>query len=210
MLTHSDVWWAIDRLAAKHGMSASGLARRAGLDPTTFNKSKRITREGKQRWPSTESVAKILAATGASLSDFVILIGDDQSAALSRKIPFMSLEQADQDGVLDAGGQPAGDGWDAILFPQLTDPDAYALEITNDRLAPVYREGDVIVLSPRANIRRGDRVILKLRDGTVLAGQFVRKGMRKVQLAPLSGGPADRVLDANQVAWISRVLWASQ
>ncbi len=210
MLTHSDVWRAIDRLAAKHGMSASGLARRAGLDPTTFNKSKRITREGKQRWPSTESVAKILAATGASLGDFVVLIGDDQAASLSRKLPFMNLEQADQDGLFDAGGQPTRDGWDAMLFPQLTDPDAYALEVGNNRLAPVYREGDVIILSPRASIRRGDRVILKLRDGKVLAGQLVHKGVRKVQLAPLTGGAADRALDADQVAWISRVLWASQ
>ncbi len=52
MLKHADIWRAIDRLAQKHGMSASGLARRSGLDPTTFNKSKRITKEGKQRWPS--------------------------------------------------------------------------------------------------------------------------------------------------------------
>ena len=210
MLTHSDVWRAIDRLAAKHGMSPSGLARRAGLDPTTFNKSKRITREGKQRWPSTETVAKILAATGATLGDFVVLIGDVQTAGLSHKLPYMSLDQADQDGLLDADRQPTGEGWDAMLFPQLTDPDAYALEVGNNRLAPVYREGDVIILSPRASIRRGDRVILKLRNGKVLAGRLVHKGVRKVQLAPLTGGAADRALDADQVAWISRVLWASQ
>ena len=60
MLTHAQVWSAIDRLAARAGLSASGLARRAGLDPTTFNKSKRITPEGRARWPSTESIAKAL------------------------------------------------------------------------------------------------------------------------------------------------------
>jgi phage repressor protein C with HTH and peptisase S24 domain len=68
MLKHSDIWHAVDRLAARYSMSPSGLARRAGLDPTTFNKSKRITREGKQRWPNTESIAKILEATGASIA----------------------------------------------------------------------------------------------------------------------------------------------
>ena len=47
MLKHTDIWRAIDRLAAQHGLSASGLARRAGLDPTTFNKSKRTTNDGK-------------------------------------------------------------------------------------------------------------------------------------------------------------------
>jgi phage repressor protein C with HTH and peptisase S24 domain len=42
-LTHPQVWNAIDRLAARYGYSASGLAKKAGLDPTSFNKSKRIT-----------------------------------------------------------------------------------------------------------------------------------------------------------------------
>ena len=63
MLTHSRIWNAIDTLAETHGMSASGLAKKAGLDPTTFNKSKRIAADGRPRWPSTESVAKILQAT---------------------------------------------------------------------------------------------------------------------------------------------------
>ena len=66
MLTHSDIWNAVDRLAARAGLSASGLAKKAGLDPTTFNKSKRITPEGRPRWPSTELVAKSLQATGVT------------------------------------------------------------------------------------------------------------------------------------------------
>jgi phage repressor protein C with HTH and peptisase S24 domain len=66
-LTHSNVWRAIDLLAAKYRMSVSGLARRAGLDPTTFNPSKRISPDGKPRWPSTETIAKILATTGEPL-----------------------------------------------------------------------------------------------------------------------------------------------
>ena len=57
MLTHDQIWNAIDRLAARAGLSPSALAKRAGLDPTTFNKSKRITPDGRERWPSTESVA---------------------------------------------------------------------------------------------------------------------------------------------------------
>ncbi len=68
MLEHADVWRAIDRLAGKHGMTASGLARRSGLDPTAFNKGKRITKEGKRHWPSTESVGKCPARK--ELSDF--------------------------------------------------------------------------------------------------------------------------------------------
>ena len=67
MLTHAQIWTALDRLAARADLSPSGLAKRSGLDPTTFNKSKRITPDGRARWPSTESVAKALAATGVSV-----------------------------------------------------------------------------------------------------------------------------------------------
>ena len=75
-LNHTTVWRAIDRLASRNDLTASGLARLAGLDPTTFNPSRRITIEGKPRWPSTETIAKILSATGANPEEFVELLRD--------------------------------------------------------------------------------------------------------------------------------------
>src|SRR5438132_2726588 len=92
MLTHGQVWGALDRLAERSGFSPSGLAKRAGLDPTTFNKSKRVTADGRERWPSTESVAKALTATNASIDIFVQLIGDGPRTAQS--VPLLSLAQA--------------------------------------------------------------------------------------------------------------------
>ncbi len=80
MLTHGQIWRAIDGLAAARGLSPSGLARLAGLDPTTFNKSKRGDAGSKLRWPSTESIAKILAATGMTLADFAALIESDKNS----------------------------------------------------------------------------------------------------------------------------------
>ena len=38
---HESVWGAIDALAARHRLESSGLAKKAGLDPTAFNPSKR-------------------------------------------------------------------------------------------------------------------------------------------------------------------------
>lgn len=85
MLTHEDIWLAIDRLAKTHGFSPSGLAKQAGLDPTSFNKSKRHSPDGKPRWPSTESVSKILAVTGATMSEFINLIQNDAVSTMSRE-----------------------------------------------------------------------------------------------------------------------------
>ena len=82
MFTHTQVWAGLDRVASSFGYSPSGLAKQAGLDPTSFNKSKRISPDGKPRWPSTESLSKVLAVTGATMSDFTSLI-DDEPITLS-------------------------------------------------------------------------------------------------------------------------------
>src|SRR3989442_8024149 len=119
MLTHSDIWNAVDRLAARAGMTASGLAKKAGLDPTTFNKSKRVTPEGRPRWPSTESVAKALQATGFTVDAFVSLITDRTGSA--RAVPLIGFAEAGAGGYFDDGGFPVGKGWDEIAFPAIND-----------------------------------------------------------------------------------------
>ena len=69
-MNHYQIWHAIELFATEHGLSCSGLARRSGLDPTTFNKSKRFSKYEQPRWPSTNSIAKIIAATGSTPQDF--------------------------------------------------------------------------------------------------------------------------------------------
>ena len=210
MLKHADVWRAIDRLAKEHGLSASGLARRAGLDPTTFNKSKRTTREGKLRWPSTESVAKILAATNSSLMEFVGYIGEGDGAGVFRNVPLIGFAQAGAAGYFDDAGYPTGAGWDEIPFPALGDPHAYALEISGDSMEPVYRDGDVIVVSPGTNARRGDRIVIRTKAGEVMVKQLRRRTAKQLELQSLNVHHQDRTLGVDDVDWMARVLWASQ
>src|SRR5438132_8194596 len=114
LLTHDKVWIALDRLAARAGLSASGLARRAGLDPTTFNKSKRVTSDGRERWPSTESLAKALAATNASVDSFVQLIGDGARGLQS--VPAIGFAEAGNGGYFDDRGCPTGKHWDEMAL----------------------------------------------------------------------------------------------
>lgn len=210
MLKHADVWTAIDRLAREKGYSPSGLARKAGLDPTTFNKSKRTTRDGKLRWPSTESVSKILQATGASLGEFVALIGDAESGGVYRNIPLIGLAQAGSEGFFDDAGYPVGGSWDEIPFPGVGDPHAYALEVSGDSMDPVFRDGHTIIVSPGASVRRGDRVVVKTHGGEILAKQLRRKTARTIELQSLNDSHDDRVLDVQDVEWIARIVWASQ
>jgi phage repressor protein C with HTH and peptisase S24 domain len=209
MLTHAQVWTAIDRLAARAGLSPSGLARRAGLDPTTFNKSKRVTPEGRSRWPSTESIAKALTATSTSFDIFVGLT-DPSGTAAPRAVPLIGFAQAGAGGYFDDGGFPAGEGWDEFAFPAVNDEHAYALEISGQSMEPAYRDGDVIVVSPSAPIRRGDRVVVRTRAGEVMAKELRRRTGKTVELKSLNAQHADRTLQAGEVLWMARIVWASQ
>jgi phage repressor protein C with HTH and peptisase S24 domain len=209
MLTHAQVWSAIDRLAARAGLSPSGLARRAGLDPTTFNKSKRITPQARLRWPSTESIAKALAATGTPFETFVDLI-EPSTAAAPRPVPLLGFAEAGGGGHLDDGGLPAGESWKEIAFPTVNDEHAYALAISGQSMEPAYRDGDIIVVSPAAPIRRGDRVVVRTRGGEVMAKELKRRTAKSVELKSLNPEHPDRTLAASEVLWIARILWASQ
>ena len=210
MLTHSDVWDAIDRLAKKYGMSASGLARRAGLDPTTFNKSKRIMPNGRQRWPSTESVSKVLKATGAPLEEFMALLQGGDGAMPVRRIPLIGHAQAGDEGYFDDAGFPTGSGWDEVDFPDLGDPHAYALEISGDSMVPVYRDGDRIVVYPGASVRRGDRVVARTNSGEVMAKEVQRMTASRVELLSINREHDDRSLAREEIEFIHRIVWASQ
>src|SRR6202158_5761464 len=119
VLTHEQIWRALDRLAGRAGLSASALAKKSGLDPTTFNKSKRITADGRERWPSTESVAKALAATNSSIDTFVQLIGD--TARTAQSVPLLGFAQAGAGGYFDEGGFPTGKGWNEVALPSVND-----------------------------------------------------------------------------------------
>ncbi len=211
MLTHRQMWDGIDALAARYGYSPSGLAKRAGLDPTIFNRSKRI-QNGKPRWPSTESLSRVLAVTGASIADFAELVqlAPGERPRGSRPIPVIGFAQAGDAGFFDDGGFPVGGSWDEVNFPNTRDENVYALEVSGDSMLPVYRDGDVIIVSPQADVRRGDRVVVKTSDGEVMAKQLVRQTASRVELLSFNPEFPDRVVAASDLLWIARIIWASQ
>jgi phage repressor protein C with HTH and peptisase S24 domain len=213
MFTHDQVWHGIDRLARERGLSASGLARRAGLDPTTFNPSKRITKQSKPRWPSTESLAKILNATDTSLDAFVAMMADrpaDAVPAISHRLRCIAMDQADRPDVFDDSGFPLGQAWDEIDFPNLDDAHAYALEVHGDAFLPTYRDGDLLIVSPSAGVRRRDRVILKTKAGPILGGTLLRRMAQRIEIAPFARELETQILPVKEVAWQVRILWVSQ
>ena len=212
MLTHWQIWTAVEALAEKNGLSLSGMARQAGLDPTTFNKSKRATPSGKQRWPSTESIAKILEATNASFDDFsrLVMTAGGKIPDQMAPIPLIGFAQAGVGGFFDDGGFPVGGSWDLVNFPEIRDENAYALEVSGESMQPLYREGDILIISPNADVRRHDRVIVKTLEGQVLAKELRRKTALQIELFSINPDHAPLIFPLVEIDWVARIVWASQ
>ncbi len=224
MLKHESIWAAIDALAERNGLTPSALARKAGLDPTAFNPSKRKSADGRARWPSTESIAKVLDATGASLEEFTAAVTNPLSRLvppgspgvagrdipLARQVPVIGFAQAGVGGFFEDGGYPAGSGWDEIDLPSLQDDGSYALEVQGDSMLPLYRDGDIIIVSPAEAIRKGDRIVVKTTDGEVMAKILKRRTASQVELRSLNRDHEDRVIALDRIEWMARIVWASQ
>lgn len=211
MLSHEKVWAAIDALAERHALSASGLAKKAGLDSTAFNRSKRYSPDGRPRWPSTESLAKIIEATGASISEFISLMEEEDASGPRRgSVPLIGFAQAGAGGFFTDAGFPAGEGWEHVDLPGQVGEGAYALAVQGDSMLPLYRDGDILVVEPAAKVRRGDRVVVKTVKGEVMAKVLQRHTSRQIELSSLNPEHPNRVLATREVEWIARIVWASQ
>lgn len=211
MLSHEKVWAAIDALAARHSLSASGLAKKAGLDSTAFNRSKRYASDGRPRWPSTESIAKVVDATGESLSGFAELVdGTGKVFARRASVPLIGFAQAGAGGFFTDSGFPVGQGWEEIALPGQVPDGAYALQVQGDSMLPLYRDGDVLVVDPAAKVRRGDRVVVRTVDGEVMAKVLERQTALQVELLSVNPEHPDRTFVWDELDWMVRIVWATQ
>ena len=194
-LSHAQLWKAIDGLARREGLSASGLALRAGLDATSFNPSKRFGAGDppRPRWPSTESLTRILQATGLSLGDFAALALDAPDRPSTA--PMLGMARAGEDGFFDDAGLPAGDGWEQTELPQPKDT-LFSLRIDGDSMVPLYREGD--------------RVVVRTASGETLAKELAAITARSVTLTSINPAYEPRTLPRRDIVWMGRILWVSQ
>lgn len=209
-LSHAKLWKALDALAQREGTSPSGLARRAGLDATSFNRSKRFGpgEPPRPRWPSTESLMQVLAATGISLGAFAALA--DDAPPEPRAIPLLGMAQAGADGFFDDAGLPLAEGWEQTDLPRVKDS-LLSLQIAGDSMTPLYREGDKVIVDREATeVRKGDRVVVRTTGGETLAKEIAALNAREVTLASINPAYPPRALARRDILWMARILWVSQ
>ncbi len=203
MFTHDDIWRAIDRLAEEKGFSASGLARQAGLDPTAFNRSKRVSPNGKPRWPSTESLAKILQVTDSSLRDLLNSM-DQLSGPEAASIPHLPYALV-RSGRLQTETMPA-----TFTINMETGHDAFAITIEDERLKPLFRVGSTLIAERNVKMSGDDRILFFSRKDGLKAG--ILHSLQKRSWSVLLPDQDFREVSfaENDIEWIARILWASQ
>ena len=206
-MKYENVWDAVDKLAEKHGLSPSGLAKLAGLDATTFNKSKRIRPDGKKRWPSLDSINRLLEIFNITFEQFYALSAGTEEKE-NGSIPFIKLSE------LNAQNFPvdfkiAAQNWSKVLFPDFKET-LYAIEVDNEAYFPLYRFGTMLIVSENSDIRKGDRVVIYLNDGSILLREFVRRTPSKLIVTDINHPEAEETIAIADINLINRIVWVSQ
>ncbi|MDF1748397.1 MAG: S24 family peptidase [Alphaproteobacteria bacterium] len=213
-MKQEDIWLGIDHLADQVGVSPARLARMAGLDQAVFSAGRRRKPDGELRWPSMESLAKVLQVSNVSLGDFVNYMHGDPSTRSGFKLPTLSLDKAENEQNYDEDGFPSGTVWDYVEFPDLQDPHCFGLIVKSNQYEPVYREGDLLVCAPGISVRRGDRVVYRLRNsltghGGLFIGTLLRQTPYTIDIGPLNRDNPETI-QAQHISWLTRIAWARQ
>jgi phage repressor protein C with HTH and peptisase S24 domain len=215
MYTHEEIWIAIDRLAKASGHSTSGLAIKAGLDPTSFNKSKRFQPNKKPRWPSMESISKILTVTQTTMDDFIALIKQPSHLTSPKQgqMPLLSLSHASDRLYFTEEGIPISDQWDKLSLGGIIEDGFFAFEIDDDALSPLYRVGEILIIAPDIPIKTNDRAVFKLHTGEVILGVITQKRPDSYHLVLLTNSDnaqQEHKLQKSDILWHGRIAWVSQ
>ena len=207
-MKYETIWSAVDNLAKALSMTPSGLAKKSGLDSTTFNRSKRIRPDGKKRWPSLDSINKVLEYCNISFEEFYNYGDNYDGHSNIQTIPFARLSN----NVIPSyqeDNAPDTTNWESIAFPIGTNS-AYALEIDTVEYEPVYKKGSTVLLLKNSEIRHGDRIAVFFNDGSKVLAEFMHRKPQTIELLSLKKSENEISVKIDDIAYINRIVWVSQ
>ena len=202
------IWDVIDKFALSNGMSPSALAKSIGLDATTFNKSKRLRADGKQRWPSLESINKILEVYNIELEDLYRFSVDARQSANALSVPYISLSHLSQGSKAEVRHFDMA-SWKQVNLPYSTN-NIYAIDLDNSAYEPLYNFGATLVVAKDSEIRRGDRVIIITRNGETLIREFIRREENAIKVCTPYDKETFQYINLSDIKLLNRIIWASQ
>ncbi|MTI18794.1 helix-turn-helix transcriptional regulator [Rhodobacteraceae bacterium RKSG542] len=214
MLSHEAIWQGIDEVARRNQLSPSGLAKLAGLDTTSFNKSKRITADGRKRWPSTESLSKVLDVTGTTLAQFLGLCSQPEAETAptsgSLAVPCISSQDITDIKTQGTANITIVNTASYIAFPVKHAEKYFAVEVYGNNFEPYYADGQILIVSQDTSLRRGDKVIFKRQGRDPLLRVFLSEKLGAYTFRGLQSCDPPLEIETSQLEWALRVRWASQ
>lgn len=207
----AQIWDAIDRLAFEKGLTPSGLARAAGLDPTALNPSKRHMADGRVRLPRMETMLELLRAASMSWHDFASYLdgagqmksGEPEHRVTAGRIKVVEFSRLGTAELFDRAHLPVPHLWAEANSPFAdAGPHDYAIRLDSAVYEPSFRQGSLLLVTPASVIHTGDRVIfcapspiIAIADQVTENGWSVTTFSREELTIPMAS-PAHRVTAA--------------
>ena len=212
MIQHKHLWDAIDALAHVKGYSTSGLAKKAGLDSTIFNKSKRISNDGRLRWPTTQSIVKILDTAEYSMGKFATLIQNAQMHEQCLFLPMVALSNIQEKCCfIDNKGQIIDS--EKANFEKNTniDGNVFIVKVDSNNYLPTYDKNDLLMVSRGSGIRKMDKIFIATKSGKNILAIVKSLTSHTVKILPIGKMLLARdEVPIQEIAWMARILWKSE
>ncbi|MFQ5912423.1 MAG: helix-turn-helix domain-containing protein [Nitrospinota bacterium] len=129
--------------------------------------------------------------------------------ALGALVPIVGhVSGGDSENLWGDGDFPVGTGFDQLsCASDLSDANAFALEVRGDSMAPVFRNGAVVIVSPNRQVKSGDFAVVRTQEGK---SHFKMVWLESDQVRLTSINPAEppMVFRTRDVRWIYPVVWA--
>ena len=132
------------------------------------------------------------------------LIGGGIYKAGQKKIPIVGNTQAGPDKIWFDMGYPAGQGDAYIDFP--ANDATYGLMVVGSSMDPYYREGEAVIVDPKAEPMTGEVVVVRMHDDEVMLKVFTGIRDDKVVLDSLNSGYDRQLRPLQDVVFIHQVV----
>jgi SOS-response transcriptional repressor LexA len=102
-----------------------------------------------------------------------------------------------------------------VSSPDVNDPDAFAARVFGDSMTPKYREGDIVIFSPKAAVKNGDDAFVRFADTnqTTFKRVFYEsddKGSGVIRLQPRNEKYRPQTISAEKLSGVWRAVFKYQ
>ncbi len=131
----------------------------------------------------------------------------DSSLAPGRLVPVINKVAAGYPSDFNDLDYPVGVADDYVRCPDVHDPNAFAVRVVGDSMEPVFREGDIVIFSPAAEVHNGDDCFVRfaMPHETAFKRVFFEPD-DKVRLQPRNEKYSPMIVDGTRINGLYRAV----